>query len=223
MDENLYNKEINCPVCSKKFNVIKVKARGCKVKKRDTDFCVHYENINPLFYDAWVCENCGYAAQADKFDDITPREADNIRTKLSIRWKKRSFYGERSIDAAIEAFKLILISHQIRGVKTSEMARVCMRLAWLYRMKGDEKELEFIKHTLKYYSETFEKEHFPVDKLDENTCIYIIAELNFRAGNLEDSVKWFSRLISSPEARKNPALIEAARDEYQLVKEKLQA
>jgi len=220
MNENLYLKEVECPVCNQKFMVTKVKSRGCKVDKRDSDFCVHYKDINPLFYDAWVCEHCGYAAQSDKFPEISYKEADEIKAHITSKWKQRSFAGERTIDTAIEAFKLVLLNHQIRGAKASELAKVCIRLAWLYRFKEDEREHEFINYALKYYTEAYEKERFPVDKLDENTCLYMIAELNYRAGNYEESVKWFSRLISSPDARKNPMLIEAARDEYQKVKEK---
>lgn len=221
MNENLYNKEVVCPVCLKKFNATKVKIKGCKVDKRDSDFCVHYEMINPLFYDAWVCENCGYAAQADKFLDIPPREADILKKKLAPKWTRRSFEGERTVDNAIEAFKLVLISHNLRLQKASEFAKICLRLAWLYRFKNDAREIDFIKFALKHYTETYEKERFPVDKLDENTCMYMIGELNRRAGNNEEAVKWLSRLISSPDARKNPALIESAREQYQLVKDKL--
>ncbi|MGE5615099.1 MAG: DUF2225 domain-containing protein [Bacillota bacterium] len=223
MNENLYHKEVTCPVCSKKFNVTKVKSRAYKVKERDTDFCVHYEGINPLYYDAWVCGNCGYAAQADKFLEISSREADIIKKMITPKWKKRGFDGERSIDTAIEAFKLVLLNNQLRGVKASELAKVCIRIAWLYRFKGDEeeKENEFLRYALRYYTEVYEKERFPVDKLDEYTCMYMIAELHIRTGNYDDAVKWFSKLISSAEARKKPALMEAARDRFQMVKEKL--
>ena len=221
MNEFLYDKEIVCPVCSKKFSVTKIKIKGLKVASRDTDFCVLYEGINPLYYDVWVCENCGYAAQSDKFEGIGSRDAQAIKANLSPKWKKRSFSGERDIDNAIESFKLVLLNLQTRGAKSSEFAKVCLRLAWLYRIKQDEKEMEFLKYALRYYSDAYEKERFPVDKLDENTCLYMIGELNRRVGNYEDAVKWLSRLISSPEARKNPALMETARDQYQLVKEKL--
>lgn len=222
MNEFLYSKQIDCPVCLHRFNVTKVKSRGCKVDKRDSDFCVHYETINPLFYDAWVCEHCGYAAQSDKFFNISHRECDALKGKLMPKWKGRSFEGERTIDAALEAFKLILISHQIREINASELAKVCMRIAWLYRVKGEEeKELEFVEYALKYYTQTYETESFPADKLDEETCTYMIAELNFRAGNYEEAVKWFSRLIGSAEARKNSMLMEAARNQFQLVKQKL--
>lgn len=218
MDEHLYNKELICPVCSEKVTVTKVKTKGVKVDRRETDFCVLYEGINPLFYDAWVCESCGYAAQSDKFPDISPKEADILLKKITPKWKKRSFEGERTVEAAIEAFKLVLLNNQLRDVKASEMAKVCMRIAWLYRIKQDAKELDFIKFACTYYTETYENENFPVDKLDESTCIYMIGELHRRAGNNEDAVKWLSRLISSPEGRKNPALIESAREQYQLIK-----
>ena len=183
MDENLYSKEIECPVCLKKFKVTKVKIKACKVDRRDTDFCVYYEGINPMFYDAWVCENCGYAAQADKFPNIPSKEAQVLAKQLTPKWTKRSFEGERNVDAAIEAFKLVLYNHQLRSAKASEMAKVCMRIAWLYRIKEDPREHDFIKFALKYYTETYEKERFPADKLDENTCMYMIGELNRRACN----------------------------------------
>lgn len=222
MVEGLYNKEVVCPVCSQKFQATKVKARACKVKSRDSDFCVHYEGINPILYDAWVCENCGYANQSEKFEEITQSEADILRKKPLPKWKKHSLSGERDVDTALEAFKLVLISHDFRGAKASEFAKVCLRIAWLYRYKGDsEEEAKFISHALDYYKQAYEKERFPVDKLDESTCEYMIGELSFRAGNYNEAVKWFSRLIGSEEARKKPALIEAAREQYQLVKEKL--
>jgi uncharacterized protein (DUF2225 family) len=219
--EGIYNKEIVCPVCSRNFQVTKVKARACKVKSRDSDFCVHYEGINPIFYDAWVCENCGYANMSDRFEDISHNEANALKEKLMPKWKKHSLSGERDVDAAIEAFKLVLISNDYRKAKASEFAKACLRIAWLYRYKGDEEESRFIRYALEYYKTVYEKESFPVDKMDESTCVYIIGELSNRAGDYSEAVKWFSRLMNSAEARKKPALIEAAREQYQLVKDKL--
>lgn len=223
MNENLYLKTIKCPVCGRNFEVTKVKSKGCRVTSRDTDFCVYYEDLNPIYYDIWVCEHCGYASQSERFEDINSRDIKLLKEKLAPRWNKRSFSGERGLEIAIEAFKLALLNLQVRNSKASEIAKICIRLAWLYRIKKDQKEYEFIKHALKYYTETYEKENFPVDKLDEFTCLYMIGELNRRAGNYEEAVKWLSRLISSPEARKNPVLIETAREQFQLVKDKLES
>ena len=221
MNEDLYKKEIECPVCLEKFYVTKVKSKACRVQSRDTDFCVYYKGINPIFYDAWVCENCGYASLSDKFSEISNKDAKIIKENISGKWVKRSMEGERNLEAALEAFKLVLYNYQVRGAKASEMAKVCLRIAWLYRLKNDPKENDFLEHALNYYIETYEKEKFPADKLDENTCIYMIGELSLRTGKYEEAVKWFSRLITSRDTKPNSALKEMARDRYQLVKDKL--
>lgn len=219
MTDSIYDKEIICPVCSKKTTVTKVKAKACKVSSRDTDFCVYYEGVNPIFYDVWVCENCGYASMNDKFETIGSRDCNLIREVITPKWVKHSMSGERSIESAIESFKLVLLNLQVRKAKSSEFAKVCLRIAWLYRINNDERELDFLKYALRYYNDTYEKERFPVDKLDEFTCMYMIAELYRRVGDNEEAVKWFSRIISSPEARRNTKLLECARDQIQLVKD----
>jgi len=221
MDSRLYNKAITCPVCQKAIEITKVKVNGCKIASRDTDFCIHYEDINPIYYDVWVCEHCGYAAQSDKFEEVSPRDADIILSKITPRWNKRNFSGERTVEHAIETFKLALLCLQLRKAKNNDIAKVCVRLAWLYRIKKDHKEIEFLQFALKCYSDIYDRENFPVDKLDEFTCLYMIGELHRRVGDIEEAIQWFSRLISSPEARKNPNLVEQARDQLQFAKEQL--
>jgi len=222
MNDLLYNKKVMCPVCNREIEVTKVKTKGCKVKSRDTDMCVHYEDLNVLYYDVWVCENCGYASLQDKFEGIFTRDIPAIRENISKNWVKRSFTGERDVDKALEAFKLALLNLKVRNAKASELAKVCLRIAWLYRDKGDtKKEMEFLNFAVDSYNEAYLKERFPLDKLDEYTCMYIIAELFRRVGKLEESIQWFSRLVSSPEARRNPKLIDMARDQYQLAKDQL--
>lgn len=221
MDNALYNKAIKCPVCSKEFNITKVKSKTSKLLNRDSDFCVYYEGINPIIYDVWVCENCGYSAMADRFEEISSKDATIIREKIAPRWNKRSYSGERTNDLAIDTFKLALLNAQIRNAKPIDFAKICLRIAWLYRFNKDEKEKDFLNYALKYYDEAFQKERFPVDKLDESTCMYMIAELHRRVGNIDEAVKWFSRLISSPGARSNPKIVETAREQYQIAKDQL--
>ena len=221
MDERLYNKEIICPVCSEKIEITQAKSRACKVVSRDADFCVHYQDVNPLFYEAWVCSNCGYAALGDKFESIGYKSAKLVKEQVSSHWKKRNFTGERNIDNAIEAFKLALYVSEVIKAKASDIAKICLRIAWLYRLKNDKREEEFLNFALQKYMDTYEHENFPVDKMDVGTCMYMIAELNRRLGNFDESVKWFSRIIGSPEARKNHMLMEHTREQYQLVKEQL--
>ncbi len=222
MIDSLYNKSLVCPVCQKKIEVTKVKAKDCVVSSRDTDFCVYYEGVNPIFYDVWVCGNCGYAAQGEKFEEISDRDVKAIKEGITRHWKPRDFTGERDIDKALEAFKLALFNLTKMDAKTIDYAKVCLRIAWLYRMKEDKRETEFLRYAVRYYCETFESERFPVGKLDEYTCMYMIGELERRVGNYNDAVVWFNKVISSPEARRNKLLIENAREQYHLTKEQME-
>lgn len=222
MDARLYNKTIACPVCMKEFQVTKVKSNASKISSIDTDFCIYYEGINPFLYDVWVCEHCGYAAQSEKFDKITLKDSKLIISSITPKWSQRSFSGERTIEQALETFKLALINLDARKGKPSEYAKICLRIAWLYRLMGDPREIDFLKYTAENYTKAFQTERFPLDKLDENTCMYTIAELNRRIGNYEEAAKWFSSIISSPDARHNAKILEKTRDQYQLTKEALE-
>ena len=219
MDSRLFIKKIQCPVCGETFETVKVKIRSCKLKTRDSDFCCYYEDLNPLLYETIVCENCGYAALSDRFENITDKETKIIRESIKPKWVKRSFCKERSIQDALEANKIALYNLQVRNAKASEFAKVCMRIAWLYRELNDEKEKDFLKFALDNYIKAFENEKFPIDKLDENTCIYLIGELNRRLGNKEEAIKWFSRVVSSQAARNNRMLMDLTREQIQAIRE----
>ncbi|HOP99446.1 MAG TPA: DUF2225 domain-containing protein [Acetivibrio clariflavus] len=219
MNDSLYSKELVCPACKSKIEVTKVKSKACVISSKDTDFCVYYEGINPILYEVWVCELCGYAALGEKFEELTDKQVKKIKTEITPYWKSRKFNGERNIDMALEAYKLALYNLHVLEAKSSDLAKVCIRIAWLYRMKKDEREYEFLKHALRFYLDTFENEKFPVNKLDEYTCMYMIAELYRRTGNVDEAVLWFSRLITSPGAKKNKVLVDYAREQYYLAKE----
>ena len=134
MNDSLYGKELICPACKKKIEITKVRSKACVIKSKDTDFCLYYEGINPIFYDVWVCEYCGYAAQGERFEELTDEEAKKIMKSISTFWKSRKFNGERNLETAMETFKLALYNLQKMDAKASDLAKVCIRIAWLYRL-----------------------------------------------------------------------------------------
>jgi len=221
MDDRLYNKKLECPVCSNKIEVTQVKKMGYRIASRDTDFCVYYEGINPILYEPWVCEFCGYAALEEDFEGISEKGKDIIKKNVTPHWRARSFTGERDYQKAIEAYKLVIVSSKYLQAKSSTLAKISMRMAWIYRLENDPKEMDYLAFALKYYADAYEKESFPIAKMDESTCMYMIGELNRRLGNIDEAVKWFSKVLNSPEARKKPTLIESTREQYQLIKEEL--
>ena len=65
MASPLYQVEKTCPICEKAFTVTKTRGQMIPVKT-DTDFCTHYNDLNPYYYAIWLCPHCGFAAQDRK-------------------------------------------------------------------------------------------------------------------------------------------------------------
>ncbi|HOP74463.1 MAG TPA: DUF2225 domain-containing protein [Bacillota bacterium] len=217
--KTIYNTTVVCPACEREFTATKVRLNAYRVLSQDSDFAAIYEGVNPILYQVFVCEHCGYAAFQDRFDQLNPKERKIINTQVGAYWKHKSYSGERTLDSALEAYKLALYCLQLRKAKSSEIAKTCLRIAWIYRWKGDQREKDFLKFALELYTEAYQSEDLPFDKMDAPHCIYLIAELNRKTGNLEEATKWFGRLFSSPEARQDKFLWDLAHEQYQLVKD----
>ena len=220
----IYEVEIACPVCKKNFKAYKLRSKAYRKIGEDSDLCPIYEGYNPLFYDAWVCNSCGYANIPVGFSELNDREKNTIREKISSKWTNRSIKAERSLEDALFVYKLVLLNHQVRTAKYSELAKLCHRIAWLNRIKGDcVDEYKFLKYAEEYYEKTYSSEEFPAGNLDEYACVYLIAELNRRLENLDKSIMWFGILIQDslvPEKKKkiSPKLLEDAKDMIQEIK-----
>jgi len=82
-------------------------------------------------------------------------------------------------------------------------------------------ELIFLKQALEGLSDAYYAEAFPIYGMDKYSAMYLIGELNRRLGNTEDSLVWFSNVITTPNVKQN--LKELARDMKDLIKEEAAA
>jgi len=217
----IYDSEITCPVCEKKIQVTKVRSRFVKLVKQDDDLCPHYETVNPVLYEAWVCSHCGYAAHSSVFDKVLANGRIAVLENITKKWTSRDFTGERDYEKALEAYKLVLYNLQIREAPYSEFAKICLRIAWIYRYMGNKDEEEkFLKHSYDYYKKVYTREALKDSALDEFTIMYIIGVLAKRLNLISEARLWFSRLISfssNPEERAKikPYILESAREQIQ--------
>jgi len=223
----IFDSEVTCPVCESTIKITKVRSKFIKLSKQDDDFCPHYEFINPMLYEAWVCGHCGYAAHNTVFNKVTENGRKAVLEQITKNWTSREFTGERDYNKALEAFKIILYNLQVREAPFSEFAKICLRIAWIYRYMGNKPEEDrFLKYSLDYYKKAFSRENSKNNNIDEFTLMYIIGVLAKRLNITSEATLWFSRLISfaSNPAEKDkvkPALLENAREQiYQLRMEK---
>jgi uncharacterized protein (DUF2225 family) len=215
----LYDKKITCPVCKNIFHTKKVRTSATRIEKRDTDFCTHYIGENPILYNVFVCPMCGYAALESNFEEINTAGKKVIEENISKRWTQRSFGDERTALEAIETYKLALLCSQILGHKKGTLANICLKIAWLYRYMGNEKEFEFLAHAVGCFEKAFATEPLPIGNLDDVSLLYLIGELHRMIGNYEEAIEWFGKAVSNPAIRGKKKIDTMTREQWRAAKE----
>lgn len=210
-----YSVERDCPICGEKMQVTKTRSRLIKVKQ-DSDFCVHYKDFNPYYYDIWVCSNCGYASDEKHFGTLREKEKVKISEFLKDRKVKIQYNEVRTREEAINAFKLAIYFADLIEAPSSRMAGLYLKLSWLYRESGEEeKEQEVLKRALEAYDKALTTERFPIGSMTDTMVTYLIGELYRRTGNKEKAVQYLSRVIGDQRSRMEPAIYNLARDLWQ--------
>lgn len=219
MTDVFYTKEVKCPVCSNHFTTTKVRTKACIVTKKDEDFCIHYKDINPVFYEIFVCPICAYASSENSFGELNKDEVLKLKDAFSGRLIQRDFCKERTANDALDSYKLALYTANIKDAKDSIIAGISLKIAWMYRYMKDEKELQFIQHALDHYLIAYEKEQFPIGNLNEIKLMYLIGELYRRVAKYNEAIIWLNRVVSSPERHSNPIIEKLARDQWMTLRE----
>lgn len=221
-EDFLYTKQIECPVCFRKVDVVMLRHNNAnKIVKDDADFFKEYSMINPLFYEVVLCNNCGYAALKSYFKTVYPKQRKLIKEKISAKWTPREYPNIYDLDIAIQRFKLALISCVTKGAKSGEIASVCLRLGWLYRIKQDsEHETYYLQQALYGFKEAIETESNSVNGMDDIMLTYLIGELSRRVGDLDKASVYFSKILLDKTVK--PTLKEKARNQRDLIKQELE-
>lgn len=216
----LYDKEVECPICSNKFITKKIRTSRLRLLKRDEDFLNYYNVENPIKYNVFVCPNCGYAASESKFNDIRKDQVGIVIDYISSRWNKRDFGGVRSLDEAIESYKLSLITANLLKSTKLEQGNICLNIGWLYRLKENKDgEMRFLKLARDQFIDAYNTESLSGTNMDDSKLSYLIGELSRRTNEKEEALSWFNTCLSLSSTRMNPALNEMAREQWRLVKE----
>lgn len=222
MTSAYFEQEKSCPVCEEKFKTTRVRSSACVVVKRDTDFCVFYRDINPMHYSIHVCPHCHYAALDKNFSEpISTAEKLRLQKGLKLLKSDEPDLGkERDAQLALRANELAIQSAQIKHAGPGMIGSLFLRAAWFAReLKNTELEVKYIEQARILYQESFEKERIREGKMTEARMMYIIGELNRRAGQYQEAVQWFSRVVTNRDVKKEPEIERLARDQWDLAKE----
>lgn len=218
--EPLYRTTVACANCENKFGTSRVRPSFKKAHKTDSDFCMHYKEHNPDYYVVRVCPYCGYASTENFATQITNKQKEAFKEKISNFWQRQNYGGERDWDQAMTTYKLALLTGQAVGEKDRVIAGVLHHIAWLYRVKEEQaNEARFLGYALEAYISVYEKEG--VD-LNNARLMFLIGELNRRLKNYFEAVKWFARIVNDKKIM-DAAIIRASRDAWATAREEMAA
>ncbi|WP_338750933.1 DUF2225 domain-containing protein [Bacillus sp. FJAT-52991] len=219
-----YEKQLKCPVCEEKFQTTKLRNRFVKVTDHDTDLMPIYDqdSYNPLFYHVFVCCHCGYSFSDEFSAYFAPGSKDKLIEKIKDQWVYQDYGKERTIVEAINSYKLALYSGLLKKEKHLTLAGLALRTAWLYRELGRQKEENrFMMMAADQYKEAYETEDLTSTQMSEVKVLYLIAELNRRAGDIETAVAYFSKVIEKQHMSSDKKIVDMARDRWHEIREEM--
>lgn len=213
----IYSRKLTCPVCRNKFTSMKVKESKLRIEETDTDLFIKYKgDDHPLKYSAVVCPECGYSSLEQNFDYINTKRQTLIKEKITPKWVKKDYTQNRTLKESIDCFKLSLYCAEVMGFKKVELAGICLKIAWLYRLKKDKTEVRFLEISRRLYEQSYTEED---SEMDEITLLYLIGELSRRVGDMKNAITWLGRVISNPYIKNNPQIEKLARMQWEDIKE----
>ena len=222
----LFDKTYKCPVCDHEFKVKAVRTGKVKLIDQDEDLRPIYDNnIDPLKYDAVTCTRCGYTALTRYYMALTNGQLRTIKQEYCANF--RGIPEESplmSYDGALTRHKLALICAMKRNAKSSELAYIFLKMAWLFHGKAiadniqegskgyneyKQNALECVAKAYEGFASAFSKETFPMCGMDEVSLRYIMAEFAYKLDKKEESVRWLAGVLTSrtaPQRIKDKAL-----------------
>lgn len=189
---SLYSKSITCLYCDKKFKSKMVKTSSLRPGKIDEDGYTHYkEDANPYLYQIFACPHCGYVFTGSF--SLMNRDKPLVKKAfLEQIVPIKDYCGERTVEEAIEVWKLGLVSAQVSNQQTEQMAGISLRIAWLYRFAEDhKKEMVFLRKALNGYKKAYQNDDLINTELG---VVKIIFQAAIRLEDLEEARTWMNEL-----------------------------
>ncbi|MBP1993083.1 DUF2225 domain-containing protein [Paenibacillus eucommiae] len=216
MVEPLFNVTVKCTYCENSFETSRVRPSFKKATHTDTDFCVHYKNVNPDFYVVRICPFCGFAATESFSDKWTSDQRADFGEKVASNWTMKEYGKERTWEDALQVYKLALLCAQIKNEKVRVIAGLLHHIAWLHRYKNNwEQEKRFLEFALGAYIGVYETES---GSLNNAKLMFLMGELNRRLQRYNEAIKWFGRVINDRKIM-DAGMIKASREQWVVTRE----
>ncbi|WP_078379182.1 DUF2225 domain-containing protein [Sutcliffiella halmapala] len=216
--ERFFDRKQTCTICEQDYTTKKIKSRFVRPLTHDTDFCSTYLSIdtNPLLYYVSVCPHCGYST-TDEFSDYFPADTKaTIKSKIQKHWQKKNYGQLRSVDTAINTYKLGIYSGIIKKEASIVMSGLYLRLAWIYRTVeiNEVQEKRFLKLAADELERSYSNGDFERTSMTEIKLLYLIGDLHSRLDNSRQAIRFLQLVIQHKDKETTKILVEKAKDRW---------
>ena len=218
---SFWYKEFICQLCGNDFSYPRIFSDAIMVESRDEDLKPNFRGVNALYYQVVTCPRCYLTLFERDFGNLNIPEDKREKVKKVLDNAKKEFgnlnLGEdRNLDDAIKLFSIAAAVYTVME-HSRGAAEAYLKLAWLYRDKGQEKEEKVaLAKSLKFFEKHFKEEI--TNEKEEPMILFYLGELNKLLGNKKEAVKWFSMLVNKYRGIPSP-YIKAAQERWQEVRD----
>ncbi len=217
----LYDRKHTCPICSRQFTAKTVLSSKVFSRGSDLDLRPKDGNVDTIKYNVVECPVCGYADLISSFDNVLPKERDELKEK-SIKWDIEANLSEveRDYHQAYTYYKTAMRCDLIRGAKKGKRAYTAMYTAWLLRgwreamekaeievkptdAMGIQEEMKILKYARANFKDAEVSEEFPINGISEPTFDYLMAAISYMVDEREDATKYVLRALRNKELKPN--------------------
>lgn len=188
----LYDKKIICLHCDEEFKSKAVRVSSTRLEKTDEDGCNYYNGkANPYLYQVFACPHCGFVFTPSFF--LTSNDKELIKEEFLDKLSSiENYCGERTVEEAINIWKLGLVTAQLSSQKVESMSGIALRIAWLYRYLDDEEnEMIFLRMAMHGYIKAYKTDDLMNSELN---VIKIIFQAAIKLKDEDEARIWLNEL-----------------------------
>lgn len=212
----LYDKKVLCLACGYSFNTKRVRSSFVRVQAIESDFGKVYKEgtINPTFYEADVCPACGFTS-TEAFSQSFPNGTKDEIARQFAMWKPQEFGKERTVNDAIKAMKLAILSANLKKEVRVVTGGICLRLAWIYRaIENITEEKRFLQAAYTHYKASYETGDYLGTQMTEMRILYLLGELARRLEKNDEAGQYFTKVIQHKKRATEVKIVEMAREQW---------
>jgi uncharacterized Zn finger protein (UPF0148 family) len=129
-----YIKQVTCPVCNTQFEVKKLFNSKLKLVNRDYDLRLHFDGVEPLFYNCCICPKCQYGNYMEEFEELTRSQIAKLQSQMT---QLALPIPAIELEKVINDHQVVLGILELMGATSEKRGRCWLHLAWLYEDKQD--------------------------------------------------------------------------------------